>query len=163
MRWRAGTRSGLLEAPGAQWVRAQNAGQRHPAPLRVVSGGHWAGHLPVFHPTRPPDPEVDRPQGGTENVSRRPPGRASDLSSLHPKGPRWLVRAATHRCPHRATQEPSVYASDDRLRRRGCLCVRHSYKPGGKRNKDDVMRGIKGFSAREKILSISHEKVHRKP
>ena len=96
-------------------------------------------------------------------MSRRPPGRASDLSSLHPKGPRWLVRAATHRCPHRATQEPSVYASDDRLRRRGCLCVRHSYKPGGKRNKDDVMRGIKGFSAREKILSISHEKVHRKP
>ena len=78
-------------------------------------------------------------------MSCQPPGRVSDLSCLHPKGPRWLVRAATHCCPRRVTQEPSAYASDDRLRRRGCLCVRHSYKPGGKRNKDEVIERDKGL------------------
>lgn len=30
-------------------------------------------------------------------MPRGPPGRVSDPSSLHHKGPRWLMRTATHR------------------------------------------------------------------
>ena len=60
-------------------------------------------------------------------------------------------------CPRRrATQEPSVYVLDDHLRWRGCLCVRHSHKSGGKRNKDDVIERDKRASQLEKRYSASH-------
>nr|XP_020761903.1 uncharacterized protein LOC110145783 [Odocoileus virginianus texanus] len=45
---------------------------------------------------------------------------------------------------------------DDCLRWRGCLCVRHSHKSGGKRNKDDVIQRDKRASQLEKRYSASH-------